>query len=778
MRKIDLRMIRQLRGTRGRIAAVTLIIACGVGVHVGMGTSVATILHTRDTVVARDRLADYQVLFAPTDESRVPDLTAVPGVTGVDFRMIAPGTIELADGHRVLQAVGHFLPAAGDAQLDRIEVVEGRRPGDGEVLIDRALATYHGYHVGDPIEVALGGPARSYQVSGIAISPEYLVATANPEFMIPQKGSLGVVYLPDSQRQAVLGARVVDSALLSLDDGVDRGSFDEVLAPHFAGLQVSRWEARDDNFSYAFLRKDTNAIAMFVPAIVAVFLLVTLLVALVIFGQLIRSQRQEIGTMMALGVAKSRIIRSFLLAGLLIGVVAGVLGLGLSFGISYAFDHDYAKALGLSIVLPRIQPLIMLQGIGLAIAAALVAVGLPTLHIVGLKPIDAVRPPMDVVVRRRAGWLARRLARSPLARYGFRNITRNRRRFVSAVLSIAAAIAVAMAYRTSTSSIDATFADYFETDHWDLVVDYAGSQAGGGAGLGAIDGVDRVEEYAKGVVKVVGRSGYKVLPVLAMRYPSALKSHDIARGHPLGAEPGGVIIYQKLADDLGVAVGDSLDVRGPAGRRRLLVAGITTFSPEQIYTQLEDGQALLGLDHRVTGALVAARPGRIDAAAAAIRARPEVGEVHSRQQIVSALKVHSKELMVVISIAIALALLVAVLVIATTVTINVLERESDYATLRVLGFTFARVRRGILLEVLVTGALGATIAVPLSYAISRFLDSQMGKAFFPVRTVLEPWSLAIVVAAAIAFMPVAALPGLARVKRVDLAAAVRRKAMG
>jgi putative ABC transport system permease protein len=328
-------------------------------------------------------------------------------------------------------------------------------------------------------------------------------------------------------------------------------------------------------------------------------------------------------------------------------------------------------------------------------------------------------------------------------------------------------------------SIDRTFEDYFRTDGWDIVAEYVEPQVVPGERLGGLKGVKLVEEYAKGNVKIIGPSGSKVLQAVGLDYPSKLKSHDVVKGRLPSGQRGEVIVYRKLADEIGAKLGDTVKVKGVELTLPMKIVGITTFSPEQVYVEKEDAQLLLKQEHKVTGALVQIDPGaNIDDVAALIRGQKSVGNLYEKAAIVSALKVHSKELLAVISIAIALAILVACLVIASTVIINVLEREPDYATLRVQGFEVKKVQRGILGEVMVTGLIGALLSVPLSFAISEFLNNQMGQAFFYVKTVVEPASVIVVVVLALAFMPIAAWPGMRRVRRINLAEAVRRKAMG
>jgi putative ABC transport system permease protein len=781
--KVALRMLRELRHTKGQMLGVVLIVAAAVAIHSGLHNSVVAVMGTREVMAARNHMADYQVYFWPISRDELPDLQGLPGVKVVEPRLVLNGTIALRDSPNPLQARAILRSVHDRPLLNQIEIVTGRDFDGGRdsesVIIDKALATYHHYRVGDSLVLTIGRATHTWTIVGIAVGPEHLVATANPEFLIPQKGSLGVVYLPQEHQTELLGADLINNVGLTLAPGTDHQRFEEAIKPLFKRVGVERYEWRDENYGYAFLKKDIDSLQLFVPPLVGIFVTICGFVAFAVFGQIIRTQRQEIGTMMALGVAKRRIVESYLSAGLFLGVAAGVLGLAMSFGVYAAFNADYQRGMGLSILLPLWSFWVMAQGFVLAVITAVVSTALPLLLLLRLQPIEAVRPVVDNRGRVTPGPLLRLLGRSAMTRFALRNITRDRRRFALTLLSIAGTIGVGLSYRTSSVSVDRTFQDYFDTDRWNVVAEYVEPQiATVRSRLGALFDVEKVEEYAKGNVIVRGPKGEKPVQVVGMQYPSLLKDHDAERGRSLSGADGEVFLYKHLADELGVAVGDSVDIRGSDDSHAMKVVGYAGFSPEQVYTTLADAQRLVKQEGKVAGALVRSRPGHEEAVARTIRAQSYVGNVYLKANIVRALKIHARELLGIITICIALAMMVACLVIATTTMVNILEREGDYAMASVLGFSHRSISLGILGETVSTGALGVLCAVPLSFAISTYLNGQVGRAYFYIETVQDPLSILFICAIALSFLPLAVRPGLKRIRQMNLAEVVRRKALG
>lgn len=790
MSKLFLQTVRLLRATKGRMLAIALIVATGTGIFSGMSTAVDTMIYTRDELVRRLNLADYQVNFWSIEPNELPDLSRIDGVIDYEARMILNGTIEVPGREQSLQAIFHFPSVEGQGRLSRIQIVEGRYfDGSADLesaIIDKALATYHGFEVGDTLHYRIGRATHERTIIGIAVSPEHLVATANPEFLIPQKGSLGVVYLAKEEQEELMGLTrgMVTNVVFDLDAGVDQDRFDEQLKPHFAAIEVDRYEPRSENFSYAFLDKDMQSLREINPAIILVFMLVTLLVSFVVFRQIIGTQRREIATMMALGIPKGAIIRSFLVAGAIIGLVGGIIGFLLSVATAAVFVSVYSNALGLATIIPyylHLDALVrsLLTSLLFGISSSVLFIALPTFGITRLEPVDAARPQGGLGHAPPPGLILRALGgRSAMARFSIRNLARNRARFVMTVVSIAFALAVTISQANMLSSVDATFRDYFASDRWDVVAEYVEPEIVEREGrFAGIDGIERIEEFAKGSVRVSGPNGAKVLHAAGLDYPSVLKSHDLEAGRLPRGDAAEVVVYRKLLDQLGLSLGDSLRVKGVEDGRDFEVVGVCTFSPRQIYMPKKHAQFLLKLEHKVTGALIETRPGAEEAVAAALRARGFVGDVRMKSTIVDALRAHTRELLAVVSFALVFGILVSCLVAGAMTTLNILEREADYAMLRIQGFELSRVKKGVYGEVLVTGALGALLAAPLSYWVTLVLNHQMGQAFFYVKTVLSPVAIILTIAATILFMPIAAGPAIRRIRDMNLAESVRSRLM-
>ena len=95
-----------------------------------------------------------------------------------------------------------------DASLNRLAVTAGQGLDGGDLrgaALDAEYADRVGIEPGDRLRLQVAGRAFSVRVRGLARSPEYLLATANPDYLVPQRGSLAVVFLPRASLQRLTG---------------------------------------------------------------------------------------------------------------------------------------------------------------------------------------------------------------------------------------------------------------------------------------------------------------------------------------------------------------------------------------------------------------------------------------------------------------------------------------------------------------------------------------------------------------------------------------------
>jgi putative ABC transport system permease protein len=772
---------------KGRALAITLILAFGVAAYIGIYSAVSSLFHTRDASYQELGAADLDVLFLPQRPEAIPDITGIQGVAQVEHRLVTMGNIQLENNRR-LPAVFILLDFKNLGPINRLKLLEGRllEPDDREgVLIDRSLKRYHGYKVGDPIRVNEGEKAYEGRIRGVVLSSEFLIPTANPDYFVPQKGSLGVVYADLSRVKETRGEVLVDDLIIRYQEGADKAATRSKIVGRLSdSLAIVQVTSKEEEFGYQWLDKDLGSFKLFVPAIIAVFALTSFLITLITFNRMILSQRKEIGTLLAIGYGAGRIFSTYLAGGLVIGIVASIIGFPLSFLIRNTFGVEYATAIGLPETLFVTSWPLIVKGSLMGVGIALLAAAWPAFRVVRMSPNEAIRPPQGTgwkVGRRLRQALIRHLPSSPRLGFGLRNLVRRVGLALSTVVCIALAIGVAISYVVSMSSVNYTVKQYFDRDQWSLAVDLLSPVSVERLrAMKDIAGIDVLVPIVKGAVQLFKGDRRLDCRLVGLPYDSPINRLNLVKGKAFSNKGSLEIVMDKEdAKDLKAQVGDTIRVvAGNQEAKCTLVGLITGLMRGQAYADLDTTRKLLEMEERANGVFLSLKPGveeqkTIDR----LYALDDVGKVTSKEDAVSDFLALTGDIMGIVYLCSAFSILTAILFIFTGVTFNILERAAEYATLQTLGFGRSHLVGIILSEVMVQAVFALILSIPTAALVSTFLIGRMSAAWF---TVTNHFTLGAVLGTAVPallFMPLATIPGLRSIFRLDIAEAVRQKVM-
>jgi ABC-type antimicrobial peptide transport system permease subunit len=784
---IYLKAFRDIWQMKWRALAIALILSFGVAAYVGIYASVDSLFHTRDTYYQELGSADLDVFFMPQRLQEVPDITGIHGVAEVEHRLVTMGNIQLGPARR-LPAVLILLDGKSPSSISRLKVIEGRLPDPKDqegVVVERSLALYHGYKVGDTIRVNVGKRAYEGKIRGVVVSSEFLTPTANPDYFVPQKGSLGVVYADLARVKEVMGEVVVDDLIVRYHEGADaaatRGEIVDRLDDALAILQVT---SKEEQFGYQYLDKDLGAFKLFVPAIIAVFAMTSFLITLITFNRMILSQRKEIGTLLAIGYGPGKVFSTYLIGGLVIGIMGSIFSFPLSFMIRDLFGTDYARAIGLPEIIFVFSWSLVLKGTLMGLAIALLAAAWPAFRVVRMSPQEAIRAPQSAgwqVGRRFQQALIRKLPSSTYLGFGLRNLLRRKGLAASTVVCIALAVGVAISYVVSMSSVNFTVEQYFKRDQWSLAVDLLSPVSSERVSIVKdLVGIDLVVPTVRGGVQLFKGDRRLDCRLVGLPHDSPLNSLNLIAGRAFRDDGSlEVVLDKEDARDLGAQIGDL--IRIIAGKQEVevsLVGVVTGLMRGQAYGGLEMARRLLEMEERTNGLFLSLKPGvGEEKIVDRLYSLDYVGKVTSKGEVVGDFLALTHEIMGIVYVCSAFSILTGILFIFTGITLNILEREAEYATLQTLGFGRRHLVGIILSEVMAQATLALILSIPAAALISTFLTGRMSAAWFTVTNNFTLGAVLGTLVPALLVMPLATIPGLRSIFRINIAEAVRKTVM-
>ena len=786
MKSLDRKLLRDLRGMRGQVLAIALVIVAGVATYVSMVTVMRALQDSLDAYYRDARFADGFASVRRAPESLVPRLRAVPGVGELETRVTAPVNLEVPGFDEPVSGQLVSVPEDRQPQLDRLVVREGRLVHAGheeEVLLNEPFAQAHHLHPGDHLTAIINGRRRVLTVVGVVLCPEYLMQV-QPGSLFPDAQRYGILWMG---RDALAAAYDMEGAFndfvftlapgangSDVLDGVDR-----LIAP-YGGAGAMPRKDQPSNF---FIHEEFHQLrseATFLPAIflgVAVFLLN------VVVARLISLQREQIGVLKAFGYTDRAVGIHYLKLVLLVALVGAAGGTALGQWLGAQLGHLYLNYYRFPSLHYGLRPGVVLTAVLLTGGAAALGALTAVRRAVRLPPAIAMRvaPPASYTTSLLERLGLRRLLDEP-TRMIVRNLSRRPARGLLTIAGIASACAIlVMGLFFSDSFNYILFAQYGVAQRENEAITFtAPTSASAIDELAGLPGVKLAEPFRSVPVRL--RSENRRYDTTIEGVPPNAQLHRVVdRGlRPEHMPREGLVLTERLAAILHVGPGDFLTVDVREGDRRtgqLPVVGLTQqFFGLAGYMDMAALNRLAGSGHAISGAYLMTDARRDDLLVPALQQRPRIAAISSQERVIAAtMESYDRSMLTMAFILTLFAGVIAFGVVYNAARISLSERDRELASLRVLGFTRGEVSYILLGEL----AILTIAAIPLGFWFGVLAGKGLAAAlqtdlyYFPAVFGRRTFGLAALVVLAAALL--SALIVRRRLDRLDLVGVLKTR---
>lgn len=771
---------------------VALYVAC-YGGYLDLRDSYAS---SREALALADVHADVQGV----DKSQVAAVRGVEGVTRAEGRLRVSLPVELPQGRLSdtergpvsIEARFLSLPDFVEPDLDRVHVDEGRLPQAGEVLVERHLADWHHLRPGDRVEVRTGAGRESLMVVGIGSSAEYLWVSRSAQDPIPMPSTFGVVWArrADVVRLAealvrnvpgvlagdlVAAAADLDNQLLyDREPGADAGAVDAAVATAIGDGVLSSTEAAD-LVGPRLLQLDIDGFRTMAYTFPVFFLVVAAFISLAGLARTVDAQREVIGTFLALGMRRRRVLVHYAAWSVATGALSSTVGALAGQALAGQIAAEYAEELHIPFVTTSFHGAVVAMAAGTGILVAAVAGLLPAIQAARLAPAAAMRPPAPT-----AGLLvraSRHMGPLPLpARFAVRNLLRHPLRSLGTALGVAAAVLlVAATASVAVSTQRVADVQLLDAQAYDLRVDLVAPTSDLARTVDAIPSLTRVERSLTLPATVRANGNSRALVVSGVADDAVLLRPVDWEGGALRPLGDSLLLPRTEGLRIGASVGDVVQVDvGDGEIHSVRVGGLVDTAVGPVATMrlaaMQDLFHLPGAENTVVA--TSSNPSATRAALLAIPGvvgLSDAAELRGQLDAVLALNLSMVGMMLVF------AGILGAAILYNTATLGILERARELATLRALGASMASIAIQSTLELALVGVVGLVLGLAAAEPLARRLVASFDSDVFRLPFVWS-WAAGIGLGAAlVALLLTAQLPALRAVGRMNLATTVRSR---
>lgn len=783
---LTLKLLRDLRKAKWQCAAITFVTGLGVALFYGTMLSYQTQRVSYELSYRRLLFGDIWISVRRAPRSALIQLRAIPGVTAVEGRLAEMVEVEQEPPRRP-RAIGRLIsiPLGREPDVNRFRVLAGKDPVGAsrrEIWLERAFAEAGDYRVGDRIYPRFRGRRVAFRVAGIVSSPEYIYPVMGSVFSLPMPGLFGAMFVPEETLAPLLGlsGQITEVTLRTAPGHAARVAVE--VQRRLKAYGPEEPVLRAEQASNKLLQSDLEGNKPFLIVMPGLFLGSAALAVGLMLARWVQAQRGIIGFLRASGFSSRSILLHYLGAGLAIGATGGAIGLLLGKLIGLWLGSAYERIIRTPFTAPQERPDIALAAFALAILACLIGAWLPARTAARIVPAEAMRGDTPS----QPGALAR--IRLPLyLSIALRNLLRRPLRTLGTASGVASAVMLMIIAGTFNDSMRMSIAESMEDfQNYDITVAFVPERSESIVRtIARWPGVVRAEPTLDIPVRAHHRGRARDTLVMGLVRNSRLRGVRDRDRRPVRLRPGYAYYGSVLADRLRSEPNDRIRIDYPQnvhGRSAtaLLRTGdlLRLMVALPIYMDLDEVRLLFARrlwmpPDAVGGAVLATEPAYQRDVIDRLNRTDGVGLTMTRADLTRQIDEVTAFANTFIAFMYLLGLIMAFSVVYTVTDVVLWERTRELATLRTLGFGMGSVLRLVTVENLLLGLLGAAFALYPAFLLARYLLEGANTEGFTMAMVTTPSSYAGSVLGTLLAVLVAQWPGLRRIRRLDLADAIR-----
>ncbi len=720
------KMLRDFKDHKIQFLSIFLMALIGVYGFTGISGEVAGLVDVSSHYYEDTNLADGWVYGENLDNEIFSDIKNMDEIKDAQREMVVNTVANYSSDPDIAL---HIVD--GKQKISKFHLFKGTDFDDSDkegIWIDKRFADGRNLDIGDKITLKFDDKKVSKTIKGIMYSPEYVYYIQEGS-LLPDFSQVGYAYMPSK------GADFdIEYNTITLDayDELEEKDFKSKLEETLGQKAYVQFLPREKNVGVKTLQDEIDQHQMFSAIFPSIFVLVSLLTLVTTMSRVISAQRIQIGTLKAMGFGNKSIILHYLSYGFVLSLAGSIIGLVLGpMTIPYLFYPTMSSTYSL----PHWGPSWDISFFAVAGIIVLFSVLASFISVKGISdenPAETIRPKAPKLVS--AGFIERTKFWKRFSfneRWNYRDAKRNKLRAIMSVFGVfACALLVMSAFGMCDSINDVEDWQYDQIYNFNskLILNENITDSQLNNVLDETNGEGIMEE----TIELKYKGSKKAGTLTVMNQTDLYRITDGNRNY-IQLDPDGIAISDKMAEVLGVKVGDKV---------RWHVAG----NPKWIDSEITEtysipfGQGMImspkvfdkegGDDYNYSTNVVLTKKN-------VNRNYTGVNSITTREDIRKGWDTMTEALNIMVSVLTAFAVVLAVVVLYNLGLLSFTEIQRELATLKVLGFNSKSLRRLLLTQNLWFSTIGFLLAIPWAYILMGIMMGSTGEDYsFPINIYL------------------------------------------
>nr|WP_312579967.1 FtsX-like permease family protein [Sedimentibacter sp.] len=780
MKKLDKRLFRMIKNTKGQYLAVLSIIITGIFVFTAVSNSALNLKDSLRGYYQETNFADIFVTAMGLPEKLENSLVGQADIKEAEARLVFD-TSFITDDDEEKVNVRVVSANKNENKINKLFIKSGKRElSEKDIIIIEQFAVARDIHIGDQVKIQINGKQYKFNVSAIASSSEYAYIMENEQTLLPDPENFGIVYIEEDYLRQIYGYKGnYNELLIKLNNEDNLTQTKDFLEDELEQYGVKRVIKKDEQLSNSMLSQEIDGLEMMSQSVPFVFLIFAGIMLSSMLSRIVKKDRTSIGILKALGYKNSEIISHYLKYAASVGIVGGLLGSIIGSALSGAMTNYYLVFFNIPTLTIKVYYNRIIVSVILSCIFCIISGYWGVKGITKVNPSESMKPESPKKGKRilieNMKFIWNHVSFS--WKMVLRSIFREKKKF--AFIGAAVAITCGMMIMTiwMIDVIDAMFnKQYTEFMKMQYNISFTGFQDENikkevAKYINSTDMEGRIELP----FEIENGKNSKIVNVIGLEKDTAFYGFQDMNGNWLKVPDDGILISSNLADNLHAEEGDEIllknfipnkddsyvTVRGVI-KQSLGINGYMNIN--YLNDKFLDREIINGIYLNST-----------DNVQDKLKDIKNISSIQSQADMRSAFEEFTTITAVSMGFMVIFSGLLGFIIVYSMTLMSINERTLEFSSLRVMGFSKQEIFYMLIRENMIMSFIGIIMGIPLGL----WLVDYMGKSFTTdVYTMNEPvraGSVVISIILTIVFLTLAQFMTYAKIHRLDFMQALKNR---
>ncbi len=725
MKKLDLRLYRMIKHSKGQFISVTVIVIVALSIFICFSTSTDNINNAIDIYYNDTNFEHIHVELTRISQKAIGEIKTIKGVKEAQGRISMDVAMVTDDREENIIIRLISMPNKNEG-INKLYIAAGKKEvlKNDNIILLRQFAIDRDIKIGDSITPYINGRLHDIKISNIAYSPEYVYLMEGEQSLMPSGGKFGVGFINEEFARSIYGdGAYYNEVLITLNDEKDTEPIIETLEKSLKKYGVKRIIKRENQLSNRMLNEKLMGFEKISKVLPLLFLAVAGLVIAIVLSRIVSNDRMAIGVLKALGYSNTKVLIHYLKYSMMIATVGSIIGIILGLFLSKGMTELFILYFNIPLILIDIQYVYIFYSIILSALFCILAGFIGGRKALKIAPADAMVPEAPKsgkhILLERLGFVWKNLSFS--WKVVIKNIFRNKKRFSLLVLGLALSYGINTVPEYMLEAVTAMFTiQYGEFQKMDYIIDFKKPlNEGALLELKHIVKPDKIEprleypfELSKGLRK-------KTVSIIGVPTHSTLLEFRDIDNKLVSIPEKGLLITESLSKILNVKKGDMISVKNflPGKDDRIVeVKGIVNqYLGANAYMNIESMQNTLADKKMITGAAVISK----DKVKEKLKDIKGISSVMAVSDFKKSFEEYLDIVIVVTRLYMIFGGILSFVLIYNSTIISLSERRMELASMRVMGFDKKDIFKMLIKENFIMTVLAILLGIPFGIAMIK-----------------------------------------------------------